>query len=91
MRLSTPPERDSGSEANGRARPALLRLDLAVARRGGRDQVVQEVLRDVGDLATARSKTASFACDGFCIPLTLRTYWSAAAWISSRVVSGSKL
>ena len=33
--------------------------------------------------STARMNTASFAFDGFVEPLTLRTYWSAAAWISS--------
>ena len=41
--------------------------------------------------STARSNEASFACDGFCMPLTLRTYCTAAAWISSSVVGGSKL
>src|SRR6185312_1010996 len=39
----------------------------------------------------ARSKTASFAFDGFVEPLILRTYWSAAAWTSSSVAGGSKL
>ena len=29
--------------------------------------------------STARMNTASFAFDGFVEPLTLRTYWSAAA------------
>ena len=41
--------------------------------------------------STARSNTASFAFDGFCDPLTLRTYWSAAARTSSSVAGGSKL
>jgi hypothetical protein len=41
--------------------------------------------------STARMKTASFAFEGFVDPLTLRTYWSAAAWTSSRVAGGSKL
>ena len=41
--------------------------------------------------AIARSNAASFAFDGFCIPLTLRTYWTAAAWTSSSLVGGSKL
>src|SRR5581483_6904 len=41
--------------------------------------------------ATARSNGSWFACDGFCMPLTLRTNWTAAAWISSSVVGGSKL
>jgi len=41
--------------------------------------------------STARSNASAFAWDGFCIPLTLRTYWTAAASISSCVVGGSKL
>ena len=35
--------------------------------------------------STARTNAASFAFDGCVEPLTLRTYWSAAAWISSSV------
>ena len=38
---------------------------------------------------TARSNAASLAFDGFVDPLTLRTYCSAAAWISSSVAVGS--
>ncbi len=41
--------------------------------------------------STARSKAGSLAFDGFCEPLTLRTYWSAAARTSSSVAGGSKL
>ena len=41
--------------------------------------------------STARSNASVFARDGFCIPLTLRTYWSAASRISASVVDGSKL
>ena len=41
--------------------------------------------------STARANTSSFAFDGFVAPLTLRTYWSAAARISSSVAAGSKL
>ena len=41
--------------------------------------------------ATARANTASFAFEGFADPLTLRTYWSAAALTSSGVAGGSKL
>src|SRR5262249_8460837 len=40
---------------------------------------------------TARSNAASFALEGLVEPLTFRTYWSAAAWISSSVTGGSKL
>lgn len=41
--------------------------------------------------STARPNASSFAFDGFVEPLTLRTYWSAAARISSSVAGGSKL
>src|SRR5699024_11112465 len=41
--------------------------------------------------ATACSKVSLFACDGLFIPLTLRTYCSAAACTSSEVACGSKL
>ena len=41
--------------------------------------------------STARSNAASFAFDGFCDPLTLRTYCSAAARTSSSLTGGSKL
>jgi len=41
--------------------------------------------------ATARSNAASLALDGWVDPLTLRTYWSAAASTSSGVAAGSKL
>src|SRR5438045_2992588 len=40
---------------------------------------------------TASSNTAWLAADGRVVPLTLRTYWMAAASISSEVVGGSKL
>ena len=39
----------------------------------------------------AVSNAATSAAGGFARPLTLRTYWRAAARISSRVVGGSKL
>jgi hypothetical protein len=41
--------------------------------------------------STARSKASWFACDGLVVPLTLRTYCSAAARTSSVVAGGSKL
>ena len=41
--------------------------------------------------ATARSKAAWLAWDGLVVPLTLRTYCSAAAATSSSVAGGSKL
>src|SRR5690606_19084406 len=40
---------------------------------------------------TARSNAAALAADGLVIPLILRTYCSAEAWISSSVAGGSKL
>src|SRR5690606_36692574 len=39
---------------------------------------------------TARSNAASVAAEVFCTPLTLRTYWRAAASISSGVAGGSR-
>src|SRR4051812_44362989 len=41
--------------------------------------------------SAARSNAAASAAPGFASPLTLRTYWTAAARISSAVVGGSKL
>ena len=41
--------------------------------------------------STASSKAASFACDGRVTPATLRTYWRAAARISSSVAGGTRL
>src|SRR4051812_38567115 len=41
--------------------------------------------------ATARSNASALTRDGFVVPLILRTYWSAAAAISSSVAGGSKL
>ena len=40
---------------------------------------------------TALSNAALFCADGFCIPLTLRTNWSADASISACVAGGAKL
>jgi len=39
----------------------------------------------------ARAKASSLARDGFVKPLIFRTYWSAAARISSSLAGGSKL
>ncbi len=41
--------------------------------------------------STARSKRAWLAREGARVPLTLRTYWSAAARISASVAGGWKL
>jgi len=41
--------------------------------------------------STASSNAASFTAEGFWNPLILRTYWSAAARISSPVAGASKL
>src|SRR5688572_20017352 len=40
--------------------------------------------------ATALSKAAPVASEGFWTPLTLRTYWRAAASISSSVATGCR-
>ena len=66
-------------------------LDLAISRRGGRHEHAEQVDRDGRDLVDGTFEAASFAFDGFCDPLTLRTYWSAAARTSSSVAGGSKL
>ncbi len=42
-------------------------------------------------VATAWSKAAWLAEEGLAVPLIFRTYWSAAASISSAVAGGSKL
>ena len=80
------------AEANRGPLAAPLRLELAVTvrRRASRARRADARSR-ARRPATARSNTASFARDGFCMPLTFRTYCSAAAWISSCVVGGSKL
>ena len=85
------PSGGSGAEPLCGPGPRSGRLRLPVARRRGRDEIVEQVPRDVGDLAHGRSNTASFAFDGFVAPLILRTYWSAAACTSSSVAGGSKL
>src|ERR1700730_1507743 len=45
----------------------------------------------VATSSTARSKAAASAAEALARPLTFRTYWTAAEWISSFVVGGSKL
>ena len=81
----------SGGVALGGAGPGLGRLDLAVlGRRVGR-QRGQQALRDLGDLVHGAWKASSLALEGLVDPLILRTYWSAAASISSWLAGGSKL
>jgi hypothetical protein len=41
--------------------------------------------------STASSKASVLACEGFCMPLTLRTYCRAAERTSSSLAGGSKL
>lgn len=41
-------------------------------------------------IATARSNASTVAGAVFCTPVTLRTYWRAAASISSAVAAGSR-
>jgi len=97
---SGPGTRDRGINhlASGGAAEALRgplagprSLELAVARRCSRHQLGEQVARDVATSSTARANAASLAFDGFCVPLTLRTYWSAPARTSSSVAGGSKL
>ena len=73
----------------------LLRLtageDPALARAkaqsdAARARAATQLLRQ-----RAAADTAAFAFEGFVEPLTLRTYWSAAARTSSEVAGGSKL
>ena len=67
---------------------AALGLELTVARRAGRDEPVQQLGRHALTSATACANAASLAREGFCMPLTFRTYCSAAASTSSCVVGG---
>src|SRR6266487_3358621 len=57
-------------------------------RRGGRSLSTSAVTR--ATVATARSNASSVAAVGRVIPLTLRTYWRAAASISSLLAGGSR-
>src|SRR5215218_5037210 len=57
-------------------------------RRGGRPDSTSAVAR--ATVATACSNAASVAGVGRVTPLTLRTYWRAAASISSVVAGGSR-
>jgi hypothetical protein len=72
------------------AGPGARGLDVPIARRGRRHELAEQPPRRRSDLLDG-PREGSFACDGFCEPLTLRTYWSAAAWTSSSVAGGSKL
>ena len=67
------------------------RLDLAVAGGAAVTSSASRCCVTWAISSTARANAASFAFDGFCEPLTLRTYWSAAARTSSSVAGGSKL
>src|SRR6266508_2193981 len=57
-------------------------------RRGGRARSTSAVARVI--VATACSNTSSVAAVGRVMPLTLRTYWRAAASISSLLAGGSR-
>ena len=73
---------DNPTEANLGPR-AARDLDVAVARGRGGHELVEEppVTRAIS--STARAHASTFACEGFCIPLILRTYCRAAARTSS--------
>ena len=92
---STRSPRCSGYAARPKRFSARTRARAASTSRSRGGAVVtswaSSVRVDAATSSIARPKAASFAFDGFCDPLTLRTYWSAAAWISSSVAGGSKL
>ena len=90
------PIRYMSPQAVGQVEAAALLLE-AIRRSGGRLgggclRGGREARSDVVALVicfTARSKASSVAGDVDCTPLTLRTYWRAAASISSGVATGS--
>src|SRR5581483_6393655 len=84
-RLATFPKRFSAAARLRAASTSRSRGAAAVTRSSSRCWVRWAIP------STARSNAASFAFDGLFIPLTLRTYWSAAARTSSSVAAGSKL
>jgi 4'-phosphopantetheinyl transferase superfamily len=64
-----------------RATDRIRRRSASTSRsRGAADVTSSARSRSVAiaTAATARSQASAFAFDGFCIPLTLRTYWTAA-------------
>jgi hypothetical protein len=87
-------ENVSGQAVPKRTAARAFRFAASTSRsRAGADVTSASSRRSVAAVtsATARSKASWLACDGAFMPLTLRTYCSAAASISSRVVGGSKL
>src|SRR5690606_36467277 len=84
------PPRDRPAQADGAAQPAARRRSggtcVGGRRRSGRAESSSAVTAAIR--ATASSNTASVAVEVFWTPLTLRTYWRAAASISSGVASG---
>src|SRR5262249_47345558 len=58
------------------------RRSASTSRSRGAAEVTSDASSSLVTRATssiACSKAGAFACDGFCIPLTLRTYWIAAS------------
>src|SRR3972149_6940804 len=97
-RYTLPPgRRVRGPTQSSEARPnlswafALARATSMMRFLGGvggkRDSMSCLVATEIS--LTACSNAASFDLDGFLKPLTLRTYCSDDAWISSSVVGGS--
>lgn len=84
-------ERAQGGVAIGGAGPGLLGLLVAVLRRNGGREIVQQVSRRVGDLGDGAVEDLLIRLEGLVVPAILRTYCSAAACTSSFVAAGSKL
>ena len=90
--LPPPPShlRDA-AETLGRTLAAALRLDLAVTVRRCRHEVGQQVLRRVCDGVDSLLEHRLIRTGRLLHAAHLATYCSAAEWISSWVVGGSKL
>ena len=102
MEPASPPDRSRAGAARlrGGFQPAVAVAAAAAAfrRSGGRDgggccrggSVARSSVVALVTWRTARSKAASVRSDVVCTPLTFRTYWRAAASISSAVATGSR-
>ena len=86
--------RTRGEGQAKRAAARALAFALSTSRLRGAEWVTSDSSKRVEAAvtsSTARANAASFAFEGLAAPLSLRTYWSAASWISSAVAGGSKL
>src|SRR5438270_127607 len=73
---------EEAAEEEARAEEVQRRADEVTSSSSSREEASTTA-------STARANASSFARDGFENPLTLRTYWSAAARTSSSVAGGS--